>query len=315
MLIPLWRWRLRHPLRFARALVPRVVPLRARATIVHTLRPDGARSWPWGDPAVWREELAAYPPHGDPSPRPDAPLVSIHVIAYGNAVMTQLCVESLLRLTDYPNYEVIVVDNASQDGTADLLVPLTGDPRLRLVVRETNAGFPAACNEAIAGSRGEVICILNNDVVVTPHWLSDLVAHLQLAHDVGMVGPVTNSSGNEARVPARYRSFTEMLAEAEVRRTDRRGEAFEIPMLGLYCVAMWRRVWNEVGPLDEQFEIGMFEDDDYARRLRQRGYGLACREDVLVHHWGGAAFGLAGTRRYFEIYARNRDIFRRKWSG
>jgi len=86
-------------------------------------------------------------------------------------------------------------------------------------------------------------------------------------------------------------------------------------MLAMFCVAMRRGVFEEVGELDEQFGVGMFEDDDYSIRVKQKGYRVICAADVFVHHFGQAAFGkLIRTGQYDRIFDENREKFERKWN-
>jgi hypothetical protein len=92
-------------------------------------------------------------------------------------------------------------------------------------------------------------------------------------------------------------------------------QAAEIPMLAMFCMAMRREVFESVGLLDEQFQIGMFEDDDYAQRIRQAGYKIICAEDVFVHHFGQAALGeLCAQGQYDRIYEANRRRYEAKWN-
>ena len=89
------------------------------------------------------------------------------------------------------------------------------------------------------------------------------------------------------------------------------GEATEISMLAMFCMAIRRDVFEQVGPLDEQFEVGMFEDDDYARRVRQAGYKIICAEDVFVHHFGQASLGeLCVTGEYDRVLESNRGALK-----
>ena len=93
-----------------------------------------------------------------------------------------------------------------------------------------------------------------------------------------------------------------------------RHQCFDIPVLAFYCVGFRREVWQAVGPLDEQFEIGMFEDDDYAQRVKQHGLRIVCAEDVFVHHYGEATFNeLKRDTTYEHIFATNRQRFETKW--
>jgi GT2 family glycosyltransferase len=76
---------------------------------------------------------------------------------------------------------------------------------------------------------------------------------------------------------------------------------------------MSREVHREVGPLDEAFEVGMFEDEDYCRRVEQTGRRLACALDVFVHHRSAAAFDAIDQTRRWELFERNRQTYEAKW--
>jgi GT2 family glycosyltransferase len=86
-------------------------------------------------------------------------------------------------------------------------------------------------------------------------------------------------------------------------------------MVALFCAAMRRDVWEKVGELDERFEVGMFEDDDYCRRARKAGFEIRCLRDCFVHHWHQASFRLLGDEEYQRVYESNRRRFQEKWSG
>jgi len=222
--------------------------------------------------------------------------------------------ESLYLHTAYPNFEVIVVDNASQDSTPAYLESLGKIvPNLQLILNEQNRGFAGANNQGIMHSCGDYIVLLNNDVIVTPGWLTRLIGYLERDPNVGMVGPVTNSAGNEQMIQADYTNLEELEAFARQRAREYEGSYFQIPMLGMFCVVFRRKLLDEVGLLDERFGLGTFEDDDFCHRVKLKGYKLICAEDVFIHHFGQATMSKLGDKDYLKLFEHNQRLFEKKW--
>lgn len=251
----------------------------------------------------------------DAAVRQALPLASIVIVTYNNLACTRLCLESLLRHRGYPGFEIIVVDNASTDGTPDHLRALARDhPEVSVILNQHNRGFAAANNQGLAVARGARLVLLNNDTIAPPGWLTRLLRHLD-DPAVGLAGPVTNSAGNEARIAVPYESHLDVASYALAHYAAHpRPERFDIAVLAMFCAAMRRDVFEAVGPLDERFGVGMFEDDDYAHRVRLAGLRVVCCEDVFVHHFGEASFGKLKTDgRYAALFQENRALFEEKW--
>jgi GT2 family glycosyltransferase len=241
-------------------------------------------------------------------------LVSIVVVTHNNLLFTRMCLASVLADTEDVDFEVIVVDNGSADGTPEFLERVSRmGPRVRFTLNPQNRGFAAATNQGLAMASGQALVLLNNDTIVPPGWLARLTQPLA-DPAVGLVGPVTNRAGNEAQIDAPYRTFDEFLEVAAQRADSHAGRTFDVPMLTMFCLALSRTAFEQLGPLDERYEVGMFEDDDYSLRAQAAGYRVVCAEDVFVHHFGGASFGeLTATGRAGALFQANRQRFEAKW--
>jgi GT2 family glycosyltransferase len=242
------------------------------------------------------------------------PRLSVVIVTWNNRELNRLCLESMFARTEWPNLEVIVVDNGSSDGTPELLADLAGShPNLRVIGFDENRGFPAACNAGLAQATGAYLALLNNDTVVTRGWAAALIAHLVRDPNLGLVGPVTNAIANEARIDVGYTDLARLPAWARGWVRDHDGEAFPIPMLAFFCVVMRRELFESVGALDERFGTGMFEDGDYNRRARAAGWAIWCARDAFVHHWQKASFRRLGRDAYFRLFEENKRKYEEKW--
>ncbi len=241
---------------------------------------------------------------------------SIVIVVHNGLAYTRMCLTALLGEPWGRGDEVIVVDNASSDGTPEFLRDLAGrNPCVKVLRNDVNRGFAAGNNQGVGNATADTLILLNNDTLVLPGWRTTLLRWLE-DESVGMVGPVTNRTCNEAQIDAPYRTYGELERFASEYSRAHSAQASKLSMLAMFCVALRRDVFERVGPLDERFEIGMFEDDDYSKRVRQAGYQLLCAEDVFVHHFGQASLGeLCTTKEYDGLLARNRRRYEEKWGA
>lgn len=238
----------------------------------------------------------------------------IVIVSYNNFSYLQLCLDSIWAKTLYPNYEVIVVDNGSETEVTEYLQAAQQvEPRLKVILNGQNLGFSAANNIGIRTAGDcEYVILLNNDTVVTRGWLSRLIYYLD-HQTTGLVGPVTNSIGNEAKINVDYHDLEGMEGFAERYTRMHAGQSSEIAVLAMYCVGIRKAVLDQIGLLDERFAVGMFEDDDYSMRVHRAGFRVLCAEDIFIHHWGGASFKKLDQGEYYRIFNDNLKKFEEKW--
>jgi GT2 family glycosyltransferase/glycosyltransferase involved in cell wall biosynthesis len=242
------------------------------------------------------------------------PRVSVVVLCHNNLQFTQACLGSLIEHSDYPDLELVCVDNASTDDTPAYLAELAARHSfVKHVHSGTNLGFAGGNNIGIRAASGEIIVLLNNDTYVTRGWVRDLIRPLLRDETIGMTGPLTNNIGNEQKIAIAYSNMQEMAAASAVFTAQHRRQTYEVRALAFFCVAIRRDVIAKIGLLDEEYQLGFFEDDDYCARAREAGYRLAVCDDVFVHHHLSASFGQLGTPERSALMKRNRELFESKW--
>lgn len=245
------------------------------------------------------------------------PKVSIIVLTYNNLELNKACVESILSKTAYPNYELIILDNMSTDGTVEYLQELDkmNDPRVKIILNDRNSGFAGGNNKAIKEATGEYIMLLNNDTLVTRGWLTNAVKHLVNDEKCGMCGAVTNSIGNQAKIRVNYKNKKELDNFAYLYTSLHNNEIYtDVDRLAMFCTIVRKDIMDRFGMFDENYEIGMFEDDDYAKVVEKAGYSFYVAEDVFVHHVNNASFKKLDSKEYKEIFDKNKKYFEKKWS-
>jgi len=244
------------------------------------------------------------------------PKVSVVVVTYNNIDLTRLCLDSIEQLTDYDNLEVIVVDNNSTDGSQEYITNWASKKSEYIaILNDDNRGFSAANNQGLQVASGDYLVLLNNDTHVTPGWVRTLIGHLKRNENIGLIGPVTNNIGNEAKIDIQYNSMSEMLIKSAEYTRRHIGQVYNLNAAAFFCVMMAREVYEQVGPLDEVFGIGFFEDDDYCRRINQLGLEVVCAEDVFIHHNLSASFDKLKISFRNELFEKNKKIYEEKWGA
>lgn len=233
---------------------------------------------------------------------------SVVVVSYNDYDLTTgPCLESL-RAETAP-CEFIVVDNGSSDDSPDQLRRAAADdPRVRLVLGRDNRGYAGGNNDGVALASHDIVVLLNSDTVVPPGGLGRLATLLARHQEWDMLGPVTNSCGNEQQIAVDGRGPEAILAEGAAWCRENLAFAFETDMLGFFCVALRTGLYRRLGGLDEIFGRGFCEDTDFCARALAVGARLMVSEEVFVYHRGSASFGRLG-RESAELLNKNRRLF------
>lgn len=202
-------------------------------------------------------------------------MISIVIPAWNKHEMTAECIEAVKAHTQ--DFEIVLVDNGSDP-------PLGG-----VAVRnESNLGFPVAVNQGIRAAKGDVIVLLNNDVICTPGWAERLLRGLE---SFSIVGPMTNyCSGMQATMIGAYRDQEELDREASVWGDKHGGKVIEVNWIIGFLMAFPRSLFDELGPFDESMWPGSGEEIDFCFRARAAGRRVGIAFDAYVHHIGSQTF-------------------------
>jgi GT2 family glycosyltransferase/glycosyltransferase involved in cell wall biosynthesis len=242
------------------------------------------------------------------------PKVSLVVLTYNNLNLTKECLDSIERNTEYDNYEVIVVDNLSTDETREYLIQnYSKKENYTIILNDENVGFAAGNNIGLEKATGDILVVLNNDTYVSPFWLGGLVKAFKQNPDLGLVGPVTNNIGNESKINIHYDSWSEMNVKSLQYITSHSNQLYRMDCLAFFCAAIRRDVYEEIGGISLDYGLGFFEDDDYCKRVKEAGWGMAAVEDSFVHHHLSASFNQLKNNRKELLMQENKIIFEKKW--
>jgi GT2 family glycosyltransferase len=294
-------------------LMLRVARERGRGT-VRVIGDLGTLARPVDD-AAFRVRYGCAPCEADaalgaPAPRFSG-IASIVMLSWNAAEYTRIAVESIRAHTRYP-HEIVVVDNGSEAPTLAVLDELESEHGVRVVRNGRNLGFGQGMNIGMAHARGDVIVILNNDVVVTDGWLEDLVGALETRRTVGCTAPRSNKVASEQIVNVQYPDLETMHRFAEERRRAQRGRGYVAQRVVGFCLCLDREVIDAVGGFDPLYGIGNYEDDDLCVRVRGAGWQIFVCDDVFIHHFGSVSFK-ANALDYRALMYANWDAFRAKW--
>lgn len=234
---------------------------------------------------------------------------AIVVLSYNALQYTKECIESIRSTCPQSAYEIIVVDNASGDGSVQWLKE---QKDIVLQCNGENVGFPVGCNQGIRlAQKDSDIFLLNNDTVLPPNALFWLRMGLYENDHTGATGSVSNCVSNFQNVQWNCKTKDEFLKMAVYNNLPmKRPYEMRIYLVG-FAVLIRRKALEEIGYLDEVFTPGTYEDEDMGFRLCEKGYDVVlCRNSFIFHYGSG---GGANTQKWEKLYIRNRAKLADKW--
>jgi GT2 family glycosyltransferase len=227
--------------------------------------------------------------------------LSICIVSYQARDLLRDCLYSIHKTVDSLSFEIIIVDNHSDDGTIEMLNKEF--PGVRLVVNDHNTGYTRPNNQAIRESQGRYIVLLNPDTLVQPNAIAELFGFLETHPEIGIVGPkVLNRDGtlqkqcrrSEARP---WDSFCYFSGLSRLFPQDKRFAGYlmtyldenlthEAEAVSGSCMMIRRQVIEQIGYQDENF-FAYQEDTDYCRRARLAGWKVFYNPSAQIIHYGG----------------------------
>jgi GT2 family glycosyltransferase len=228
------------------------------------------------------------------------PSVSVVIVNYNGRELLMQCLHTLLK-TDYSNYDVIVVDNASTDGSATELKNSFGsNSRINIIENQKNVGHAEGCNIGAKTAKGKYIVFLDSDIEFEDdHWLWELVKVMETDSSVGLAQAKIVLAQDKHRLDyvcvavdalgtwaATYGSKKEVFNKNQ-----------EILAASSGCCIIQKEVFNQIGGFDDDYFI--YDDDtDLSLRARLTGYRVMFAASAVVIHRGGILRGVSGSMLY-----------------
>ena len=261
-----------------------------------------------------------YPSFPCPDP---LPLVSVIIPTKDKVDLLNRCIQSIQNKTSYPNYEILVVDNLSEEANSiNYLQTLGKTNNVRIIEYTKSFNFSAINNFAVSNSNGSIIVLLNNDTeIITSNWLEQLVSYASMP-DVGAVGVMLYYPDNTIQHAGVILGIGGVAGHAYL--GSPRGSSGQFNRLKLVqnlsavtaaCLAIEKRKYLEVGGLEEKELKIAFNDVDFCMKLLQEGYRNLWTPNVELYHYESASRGYEDTPEKKKRFEDEVLYMLKKWNG
>jgi len=248
------------------------------------------------------------------------PMVSLIIPTRNGLRFLRRCVESIFEKTTYPRYEIVLVDNGSDDPqTLRYLESIQGDPKIRIIRDDRAFNYSQLINSALRSASGTVIGLLNDDLeVITPDWLSEMVSHAQRP-EVGAVGArlwYPNDTLQHAGIILGIRG----VAGHAHRNLKRGGKGYfgrasliqSFCAVTAACLVVRKEVFQKVGGFNEALQVA-FNDVDFCLRLREAGYRNIYTPYAELYHHESATRGDEDTAEKQLRFSKESTYMKQRW--
>jgi len=256
---------------------------------------------------------------GHRSPKAAPMDISVIIVSYNTKNLLQTCLHSVYETIKNVSFEVLVVDNASRDGSPAML--RKEFPGVRVIENPQNRGFAAANNQALAIMKGRYALLLNTDTVLKENAVYELFSFMEAHPEAAMAsGQLLNADGSRQNSIANFPSLLTLLFNIPLlemvfpqKYPSKRylhEEPIEIDSGIGACLLVRRKAIEEVGPLDERYFF-FFEETDWAMQMKMAGWKTFHVPTAYIYHLQGQSIG-HDIRSRIEFYHSRYQYFR-KW--
>ncbi len=241
------------------------------------------------------------------------PKVSIIIPAYNNIEYTLTCIMSIYNNTGSLTFEIIIVDDNSDDATSNISHEISGLQYLR---NEKNLGFVQSCNKGAEAASGEYLVFLNNDTVVTENWLEELISIFQLEQNAGIVGSkliYPDGRLQEAGGIVWRDGSAWNYGHGDDPAKSQYNYVREADYCSGACIAIPKDLFTELGGFDIRYAPGYYEDTDLAFRVRAVGKKVFYQPLSQVIHFEGVTSGTDTNYGIKSFQATNQSKFFKRW--